>query len=224
MKKIKIAVFVLVGLISFPAIALGGTFISSLIQGKTADEAVQILANQIDILFSRLDTVEQKTNEIKEDTDAVKSNVNEMKIVDDELAIKTKELELKDVELELKNKELEIKERELNIKLEESENNSNIKIQKETACRKANELRLAPPETKIMEYTESDHQPLTSKFAPDTTKELLDYLTAYMENYNKTGSFYYLHNPDYMPELAGKYIKILSDRYDEYLVYEKDCQ
>ena len=59
MKKYKKYIIgVLVGLIAFPTITLGGSFVSSLIQGKSVDEAVQILADQMDILIGRVDELE----------------------------------------------------------------------------------------------------------------------------------------------------------------------
>lgn len=51
---------ILIGLIILPTVALGGSFTMSLIQGKSAGEAVQILAEQIDFLISRVEIVETK--------------------------------------------------------------------------------------------------------------------------------------------------------------------
>jgi len=60
-EKIKnILIGVLIGVIAFPTITLGGTFVSSLIQGKTVEEAVQILAQQIDSLIGRVEVLEMK--------------------------------------------------------------------------------------------------------------------------------------------------------------------
>jgi len=54
----KILLGVLIGFIAFPTITLGGTFVSSLIQGKTVEEAIQILAEQIDALIGRVEKIE----------------------------------------------------------------------------------------------------------------------------------------------------------------------
>jgi len=51
---------ILIGIIAFPTITLGGTFVSSLIQGKTVEEAVQILAEQIDSFIGRVEILETK--------------------------------------------------------------------------------------------------------------------------------------------------------------------
>ena len=59
--KIKpILTGILIGIIAFPTITLGGTFVSSLIQGKTVEEAAQILAEQIDSLIGRVEVLETK--------------------------------------------------------------------------------------------------------------------------------------------------------------------
>ena len=65
-EKIKtILVGVLIGLIAFPTITFGGSFVSSLIQGKTIEEAIQILAEQIDILIGRVEVIETKQAELE---------------------------------------------------------------------------------------------------------------------------------------------------------------
>jgi TolA-binding protein len=60
-QKVKtILIGLLIGIVAFPTITLGGTFVSSLIQGKTVEEAVQILAGQIDSLIGRVEVIETK--------------------------------------------------------------------------------------------------------------------------------------------------------------------
>lgn len=66
-QKIKtIIIGILIGLIAFPTFTLGGTFVVSLIQGKTVEEAVQILAGQIDALIGRVEKIEIAKVELKE--------------------------------------------------------------------------------------------------------------------------------------------------------------
>lgn len=55
-----ILIGLLIGVLIFPTVAVGGSFTISLIQGKTVEEAVQILAAQIDSLIGRVETVETK--------------------------------------------------------------------------------------------------------------------------------------------------------------------
>ena len=157
-EKIKyIIIGLLVGFILFPTIALGGTFVSSLIQGKGVKEAINILAEQIDSLIGRVIALENKAD-------------------------------------------------------------------KETACRQADELKIAPQETKIAEYNEQGDKSIYASWAPNTTDELLKYLQGYWKNYEATKSRYYLHNPDYDPELVQKYIPILENRWQEYLIQKIACE
>lgn len=62
-KILGIALGVSLGL---PAVAFGGSFTYSLIQGKTPAEAITIIAEQIDGLFGRVDTLEDKQEVLEE--------------------------------------------------------------------------------------------------------------------------------------------------------------
>jgi len=65
-QKIKpILTGVLIGIVAFPTIAIGGSFTVSLIQGKTVEEAIQILAEQMDSLIGRVEVVETKQAKIE---------------------------------------------------------------------------------------------------------------------------------------------------------------
>jgi hypothetical protein len=55
---------ILIGVVAIPTISLSGSFVISLIQGKTPTEAVQILAEQIDSLIGRIEIIEMKQEEI----------------------------------------------------------------------------------------------------------------------------------------------------------------
>ena len=58
-KKIKhIFVGILIGIIALPTITLGGTFVSSLVQGKTVEGAVQTLTEQLNFLIGRVEVIE----------------------------------------------------------------------------------------------------------------------------------------------------------------------
>ena len=50
----------IVGIFALPTMAMGGSLVVSLIQGKTIEEAVQILAEQIDVLIGRVEIIETK--------------------------------------------------------------------------------------------------------------------------------------------------------------------
>jgi len=47
-------------ILAVPTIALGGSFVTSLIQGKTPSEAVTIISEQLDSLFGRVSEIESK--------------------------------------------------------------------------------------------------------------------------------------------------------------------
>jgi len=64
-KTKSIIVGILIGIVAFPTIAIGGSFVVSLIQGKSVEEAVQILAEQIDSLIGRVEIIETKQAEIE---------------------------------------------------------------------------------------------------------------------------------------------------------------
>lgn len=73
-EKIRtIFIGILIGVIAFPTVVFGGTFVSSLIQGKSVEEAVQILAEQIDFLIGRVEIVETKQIEIESEQSKVKT-------------------------------------------------------------------------------------------------------------------------------------------------------
>lgn len=60
-RKLKLVIIVaVVGIVAFPVITLGRTFVSSLIEGKTVGEAIQILAQQLDSLTERVEVLETK--------------------------------------------------------------------------------------------------------------------------------------------------------------------
>ena len=72
MKKNKqILISVLVGFIAFPTIVFGGGFVSSLIQGKTVEESIQVLAQQIDALIGRVELVESKQANLQHQVDCL---------------------------------------------------------------------------------------------------------------------------------------------------------
>jgi len=73
-EKIKSSLIgILIGVIAFPTITLGGTFVSSLIQGKTVEEAVQILAGQIDSLIGRVEVLETEQEFQKESIEEIQT-------------------------------------------------------------------------------------------------------------------------------------------------------
>jgi hypothetical protein len=82
-EKIKYLIIgLLIGIIAFPTITFGATFVSSLIQGKSVEQAIQILTEQINSLNGRVAVIEkdvqtqqvEKQNNENKPTQAVFSN------------------------------------------------------------------------------------------------------------------------------------------------------
>ncbi|MBU1289965.1 hypothetical protein KKG85_01840 [Patescibacteria group bacterium] len=73
----KILIGIIVGLIVFPTVTLGGSFVVSLIQGKTPAEAVQIIAEQMDILIGRVEVVETKQTEQEQTVSELQNIINQ---------------------------------------------------------------------------------------------------------------------------------------------------
>lgn len=84
--KIKsILIGILIGVIAFPVIAIGGSFTVSLIQGKTVGEAIQILAEQIDFLTGRVEVIETKQEVQKQKTGIIETKQTEQEQTAQEL-------------------------------------------------------------------------------------------------------------------------------------------
>ncbi len=77
---------VLIGAVALPTISLGGTFVSSLIAGKTPEEAVQILGEQLDSLIGRVETIEtqqasqEETIQLLQQQSTIEQNVKQQNI------------------------------------------------------------------------------------------------------------------------------------------------
>jgi vacuolar-type H+-ATPase subunit I/STV1 len=71
----KITAHSLIGIVGLPTIALGGSLTTSLVQGKTPEEAVQVLAEQIDTVLARLELVESRQVELEEAVTNVENTV-----------------------------------------------------------------------------------------------------------------------------------------------------
>ncbi len=94
---------------------------------------------------------------------------------------------------------------------------------KETACRLAADLRIVPGETKLAYYTQQTNQPVYAGWAPDTTKELYNYLVAYTNNYIATGNEFFTHIPDYRLYYALQHVRILETRFSQYVLNKTAC-
>lgn len=101
-KWFKVTIIAIIIFLAIPTVAFGGTFVVSLIQGKTAEEAVQILAEQLDGVLGRLGVIESKQTELEQ---TVQTSTNEI----DNLKDKNTGLEQSVAGLETKNADLQNK-------------------------------------------------------------------------------------------------------------------
>lgn len=66
-----------IGAVSLPVIAGGSSFVASLIQGKTPEEAVVVLADQMDILIGRVDIIESNQANLTQSVSNISSTTAE---------------------------------------------------------------------------------------------------------------------------------------------------
>jgi len=84
--KIKsILIGALIGIVAFPVVAVGSSFTVSLIQGKTVEEAIQILAKQINLLTGRVEVIETKQEIQKQKTEIIETKQTEQEKTTQEL-------------------------------------------------------------------------------------------------------------------------------------------
>lgn len=104
-------------------------------------------------------------------------------------------------------------------KLEGQLSESQKELEKQQACNKANELSQIPGD---MVFRASDCINTYGKIPP-STHGALEYLQGFLDNYNRTGSPYWQHNPDVCLKDAQNYLPVLESRYKEYQKYKKLC-
>lgn len=85
-KVLWISGAVLVLFIGLPTVALGDSFVVSLIQGKTPAEAVNIIAVQVDQLFGRVTTLESDQVQSSDDIEHLKLENENLRLQNDILA------------------------------------------------------------------------------------------------------------------------------------------
>jgi chromosome segregation ATPase len=91
--KIKFFLLSLLIVISLPAIALGGSFTSSLIQGKSPAESIDILASQIDAIFGRVEHIENQQSQSDEKISTAQLEIERLKLENENLKLKTNKLD-----------------------------------------------------------------------------------------------------------------------------------
>lgn len=88
----KLIVLILAIFLGIPSISLGGSFVASLIQGKTPAEAVQIIAEQMDSLFGRVQVLETKQIETAQNIEQTNLEIERLKLENENLRLKNENL------------------------------------------------------------------------------------------------------------------------------------
>lgn len=88
----KLIVLALAIFLGVPSVSLGGSFVASLIQGKTPAEAVQIIAEQMDSLFGRVQTLEIKQVETAQNIEQTNLEIERLKLENENLRLKNENL------------------------------------------------------------------------------------------------------------------------------------
>lgn len=94
---ITIAIFA-----GIPTLALGGAFTSSLIQGKSPAESIDILAGQIDAIFGRVEHIESQQSQSDKDINAAQLEIERLRLENENLKLETAKIdsETKDIRIE----------------------------------------------------------------------------------------------------------------------------
>jgi|GEM_PF-2088967 len=108
-KWFKVSIITIIIFLATPTVVLGGSFVISLIQGKTADEAVQILAEQLDGVLDRLGIIEAKQAELEQTTQTATNEIGDLKDKNAELEESLTNSNVKIGSLETQNTDLQNK-------------------------------------------------------------------------------------------------------------------
>lgn len=107
-------------------------------------------------------------------------------------------------------------------KLEEQLSKNQKELERQQACNKANELSQIPADM-VFRSTGCDVAYRYDRI-PSSTQGVFEYVRGFLDNYRKTGSSYWQHNPDICVEDAQKYLPVLENRYEEYQKYKGACE
>lgn len=96
----KLLVIILVIFLGTPSVSLAGSFVVSLIQGKTPAEAVQIIAEQLDNLFGRVDVLETKQDQTTAHLTLTDADIERLKLENANLKLQNENLKIQSGNLE----------------------------------------------------------------------------------------------------------------------------
>lgn len=91
MKK-YIWVIAFVAIFALPTVAMGGSFVSSLIQGKSPSEAITILGEQLDSLFGRVSTLEVEQANTSQEIEKLKLENENLKLKAEQVSTQTEQI------------------------------------------------------------------------------------------------------------------------------------
>jgi len=175
-KKIILGIGIVV--IATPTLAMSGSLMGSLIEGKTPAEAVQILADQIDLVLPRIETIEvkqaQQDEVLNKTQEAVELENEKVNLLEDVIA--EQEAEKQEQQRQINILQQTIEERIIEDREEK---------EKETAIQEAFNLM----EAKCAEYgelyiaTPPNIDSIADDYPLDTIRNYVDFLQNEMDNY-----------------------------------------
>ena len=163
---IKVAIGVIASLVAIPSFAVGASLMSSLIIGKTPEEAVSILALRLDSLMGRLDDVEFSQAQNEAETAEV---VVEQSKIKDQVSLLEQEnslLENKNSLLEQRSAALETENIQIKTGLQEAYGYVGAVDDEVEVLREQNaqlESKVNPPSTRIVSLFSSEHRRYSNK-------------------------------------------------------------
>jgi len=99
MKK-KLTILIIAIFLGLPSVSLAGSFVVSLIQGKTPAEAFQIIVEQVNSLLSRVDVLETKQSETTIRLSANDADIEKLKLENANLKLQNENLKIQSGNLE----------------------------------------------------------------------------------------------------------------------------
>lgn len=99
MKK-KLIILAFIVFLGLPSVSLAGSFVVSLVQGKTPDEAVQIIAEQVSGLLARVDVLEIKQDQTTTHLTSTDADIEKLKLENANLILQNENLKIQSGNIE----------------------------------------------------------------------------------------------------------------------------
>lgn len=134
-------------LVSVPTVAMGSSFTVSLIQGKSADEALQILAEQIYSLTGRMEIIETQQTMQEENIQTLQNTIEEQRqnITEQQSIIEQQKQTINEQQesiekFQAQSQGAQSQLQETKSELKETQLKSELWAKKEAACKKADDI------------------------------------------------------------------------------------